>query len=106
MTFSGPNHICTKNEDCVDNADCVPVGSLKPTKDIAHLFQPPDLNICRCQEGYMETGATCGGKYQEKNIFIKLKKRSRNTYLGFLYVLNRKNSIDRQLHFHTTVIHT
>lgn len=64
MTFSGPNHICTKNEDCVDNAECVPVNSLKPTKDIAHLFQPPDLNICRCQEGYEVTGATCGGKYQ------------------------------------------
>ncbi|XP_076260846.1 oogenesis-related protein sosie isoform X2 [Rhynchophorus ferrugineus] len=59
--LQGPNHICTKNEDCVDNADCFAIKDLKLTKDLSHLNLTPDLSICRCQEGYTEVGATCGG---------------------------------------------
>ncbi|CAH1122846.1 unnamed protein product [Ceutorhynchus assimilis] len=61
VTLLGPNHICTKNDDCVDNADCIALREVKNVKEISHLYQTPDISICRCQEGYTETGATCGG---------------------------------------------
>ncbi|XP_030746267.1 uncharacterized protein LOC115875060 isoform X2 [Sitophilus oryzae] len=61
--LQGPNHICSKNEDCVDNADCIPMKEVnKVPKEISHLSLTPDLSICRCQEGYTEIGATCGGE--------------------------------------------
>ncbi|XP_066247540.1 uncharacterized protein sosie [Euwallacea similis] len=60
--LQGPNHICTKSEDCVNNADCVPLKEVKISKDIAHFHQTSEMSICRCQEGYIEIGATCGGR--------------------------------------------
>lgn len=57
----GPNHICTKSEDCVDNADCIPIKDVAPSKDIQHLISMSNISICKCQEGYAEIGATCGG---------------------------------------------
>ncbi|XP_060515831.1 uncharacterized protein LOC132695542 [Cylas formicarius] len=55
--FQGPNHICTKDDDCVENADCILVKEL----NLNSFVFTPDMMICRCQEGYTEFGATCGG---------------------------------------------
>lgn len=69
--FSGPNHICTKDEECVDNADCIPVKEAKIPRENLLLLQDHDVSICRCQEGYRDTGATCGGmrKWILKHIY-------------------------------------
>ncbi|ENN76853.1 hypothetical protein D910_11934, partial [Dendroctonus ponderosae] len=65
---SSPNHICTKHEDCVDNADCIPAKEANIPKENLLLLQDPNVSICKCQEGYRDTGATCGGNIRLSTI--------------------------------------
>ncbi|XP_019760565.1 uncharacterized protein LOC109537989 [Dendroctonus ponderosae] len=66
--LQGPNHICTKHEDCVDNADCIPAKEANIPKENLLLLQDPNVSICKCQEGYRDTGATCGGNIRLSTI--------------------------------------